>query len=140
MGLQSSTMLVQDLLLKLLKCSVLINKSQTWKKLSEKTWRHKMFSTIIWSSLTRENKKDTLVDAAARGRFIALLFHSFESSSKRSHFSQNDWLHRFRWFYVTLEVNTQRNKSSLLCTKSSGNTHFWMKHFNRPEVVTRIWV
>ena len=37
---------------------------------------------IIWSSLTRENKKDTLVDAAARGRLITLLFHSFESPPK----------------------------------------------------------
>ena len=36
-----------------------------------------MFSIILWSSLTRQNKKD-----AQRGRLIALLFHSVESSSK----------------------------------------------------------
>ena len=35
-----------------------------------------MFSIILWSSVTRQNKKDTLVDAAARGRLIALLFPS----------------------------------------------------------------
>ena len=35
-----------------------------------------MLSIILWSSVTRKNKKDTLVDAAARGRLIALLFHS----------------------------------------------------------------
>ena len=49
-----------------------------------------MFSMILWISLSRETKKDSLVDAAARGRLIALLFRSFESSSKGSHFSQND--------------------------------------------------
>ena len=41
-----------------------------------------MFSVILWSSLTRQNKKDTLLDEAARGRLIALLFHSLKSSSK----------------------------------------------------------
>ena len=41
-----------------------------------------MFSISLWSSLTRQNKKDTLVDAAARGRLIMLLFHAVESSSK----------------------------------------------------------
>ena len=35
-------------------------------------------------------QKDTLADAAARGRIIALLFHSFESFSKRSHLFQNE--------------------------------------------------
>ena len=60
------------------------------KTLSEKTLRHKMFSIILWSSLTSQNKEDTLVDAATRGRLIALLFHSFESSSKRSHLFQNE--------------------------------------------------
>ena len=38
-----------------------------------------MFSIIPWSSVTRQ---DTLVDAATRGRLIALLFHCLESSSK----------------------------------------------------------
>ena len=42
----------------------------------------KMFSIILWRSLTRQNKKDTLVDAAAWGHFIALLFHFLEFSSK----------------------------------------------------------
>ena len=60
------------------------------KTLSEKTLRHKMFSIILWSSLTSQNKEDTLVDAATRGRLIALLSHSFESSSKRSHLFQNE--------------------------------------------------
>ena len=41
-----------------------------------------MFSIILWSSLTRQNKKDTLIDVDARGRLIALLFHSVKSSSK----------------------------------------------------------
>ena len=41
-----------------------------------------MFSIIPWSSVTRQNKKDTFVDAATRGRLIALLFHCLESSSK----------------------------------------------------------
>ena len=31
-----------------------------------------MFSIILWSSLTRQHKKDALVDSAARGRLIAL--------------------------------------------------------------------
>ena len=38
-----------------------------------------MFSIIPWSSVTRQ---DTLVDAATRGRLIALLSHCLESSSK----------------------------------------------------------
>ena len=42
-----------------------------------------MFSIILWSLLTRQNREDTLVDAAAQGRLIALLFHSRESSSKK---------------------------------------------------------
>ena len=42
-----------------------------------------MFSIIFWSALTCQNKKDTFVDIAALGRLIALLFHSFESSSRR---------------------------------------------------------
>ena len=50
--------------------------------MSEKTLRHKIFSIIPWSSVTRQNKKDTLVDAASRGRLIALFFHCLESSSK----------------------------------------------------------
>ena len=41
-----------------------------------------MFSIILWSSLTRQNKKDTLIDVDFRGRLIALLFHSVESSFK----------------------------------------------------------
>ena len=40
-----------------------------------------MFSIILWSSLTRQNNEGTLIDAAARGRLIAPLFHSFESSA-----------------------------------------------------------
>ena len=40
-----------------------------------------MFSVILWNSVTRQNKKDTLVDATAWGRLIAL-FHSLKSSSK----------------------------------------------------------
>ena len=31
-----------------------------------------MFSIILWSSLTRQHKKDALVDSAARGCLIAL--------------------------------------------------------------------
>ena len=41
-----------------------------------------MFSVILWSSLTCQNKRDTLVDAATQGRLIVLLFHSLESSSR----------------------------------------------------------
>ena len=51
-----------------------------------------MFPIILWSALTRHNKKDTLADAAARGRLIVLSFHSFEPSSKRSHLFQNEWI------------------------------------------------
>ena len=113
------------------------------RTLRGKTWRHKMFSIILWSSLTSQNKKDIhlLIDAAAGSCLIVLLFHSFESSSKRSHLFQNEWIPNL---VITLpavlhaphsEVNTQRNKSSLLCTKSSSNTHFSMTHLNQHEVV-----
>ena len=64
------------------------------RTLRGKTWRDKMFSIILWSSLTSQNKKDIhlLIDAAAGSCLIVLLFHSFESSSKRSHLFQNEWI------------------------------------------------
>ena len=36
---------------------------------------------IPWGALTHQNKKDTLVDAAARGRLTALLFHFLQKIS-----------------------------------------------------------
>ena len=114
------------------------------RTLREKTWRDKMFSIILWSSLTSQNKKDIhlLIQAAAGSCLIVLLFHFLESSSKRSHLFLNEWILSL---VITLpvvlhapphsEVNTQRNKSSLLCTKSSSNTHFSMTHLNQHEVV-----
>ena len=41
----------------------------------------------------------------------------------------------FNTLSVAPEVNAQRNKTSLLGTKSSGIAHFWMTHLNRREVV-----
>ena len=116
------------------------------RTLREKTWRDKMFSIILWSSLTSQNKKDIhlLIQAAAGSCLIVLLFHFLESSSKRSHLFLNEWILSL---VITLpavlhapppphsEVNTQRNKSSLLCTKSSSNTHFSMTHLNQHEVI-----
>ena len=73
----------------LFKCSVLINTNQTWKhwsKTYEGTKCLQSFFGVHW------HVKNTLADAAARGRIIALLFHSFESFSKRSHLFQNEWI------------------------------------------------
>ena len=107
------------------------------RTLRGKTWRDKMFSIILWSSLTSQNKKDInlLIDAATESCLIVLLFHSLESSSKRSHHFQNERFWRFYMPPPHSEVNTQRNKSSLLCTKSSSSTHFSMTHLNQYEVV-----
>ena len=41
----------------------------------------------------------------------------------------------FNTLSVAPEVNAQRNKTSLLGTKSSGIAHFRMTHLNRREVV-----
>ena len=64
------------------------------RTLRGKTWRDKMFSIILWSSLTSQNKKDIhlLIQAAAGSCLIVLLFHFLESSSKRSHLFQNEWI------------------------------------------------
>ena len=112
------------------------------RTLREKTWRDKMFSIILWSSLTSQNKKDIhlLIQAAAGSCLIVLLFHFLESSSKRSHLFQPKLSHYASGGSTCpppphSEVNTQRNKSSLLCTKSSSNTHFSMTHLNQHEVV-----
>ena len=42
---------------------------------------HAKFHVILRSSLTHQEQKDTMVNFAAHGRLIALLFHSFEVAS-----------------------------------------------------------
>ena len=68
------------------------------------------------------------------------IFHSFEgasesSSKKISHFPKRMKPNLFNRLSMAPEVNAQRNKPSLLATKSSGIAHFWMTHLNRREVV-----
>ena len=110
------------------------------RTLRKKPWRHKMFLIILRSSLTSQNKKVTLGDTTAWGRVIALFFFiPLSLPPKNLTFPRTN---ESKLIHYTLggsmwppEVNTQRNKSSPRCTKSSGNTHSWMTHFNWHEVV-----
>ena len=76
-----------------------------------------MFAIILWSALTRHKKKGTLADAAARGRLIPLSLPSKDLTFSRTNESE------LSHYAFSGSTCSQRNKSSLQCTKSSCNTH-----------------
>ena len=128
LGQQWSKFLVQDLFLKLSKCSILINICKSWKHFAKDINPQNstiMSAIILCSFIDTFATKGYAHTFAAQGSLIELLFHPFVlasgSSSKRSHLFSTE---SNRKFSITLELNAPRNKLSLQGTKSSGNAHF----------------
>ena len=70
-GLQSSYMLIQSLFWKLWKCSILTNTNQTWEPWAKNLKAYNVFNHSL-EFINTLKQKDSLVDAAARGRLIVL--------------------------------------------------------------------
>ena len=132
-------MLVSGLFLKLWKCSVFINTNQTWKQWAKKLEGIKCFQSplgVHW--LVNAKRLDTCRRCRSRSLNCAVVSFLSVFLQKISPFPQRMNPNLVIRLSVVLRgprSEYQTNKSSLLCTKSSGKTHFWMTHLHRREVV-----
>ena len=137
-GLQWSKLLVQELFLKLSKCSLLINTNKSWKYIAKKlSLKSVKYPQWFVDALRTKGYVD---NTAAQGRLIALLFQSFEIAfrvflKKISPFSKRMKPNLSDSLSVDAKKNAWRNKTEPSRKKSSAITHFWKTHLNWREVV-----
>ena len=93
-----------------------------------------MFPIILSSALTRLKKRVLLQTLSLEVAKLCYCFIPLSLPSKDLTFSRTNESELSHYAFSG-STRSQRNKSSLQCTKSSCNTHFWMTHLNRREVV-----